>query len=114
MTTQEPNYVGLAERIAETFRGLIEFDTVEHCRKSITMQQCKALADSVSQEDFLIAVGVALTFNITSVPPDGYEADDISDDYLEKHPEGREQLEKVVRNIEALKQAEDKEPDAGT
>lgn len=84
--TPEFDYIKTAEKLADAFRELAKFDTIERAKSSPLMDDAFAVyALCPTHQDFFICVGIALTFNMVPDAPD-HVTDDISDDYLSKHP----------------------------
>jgi hypothetical protein len=84
--TKDFDYIKTAEKLADAFRELAKFDTIERAKSSPLMDDAEAVYKTCpTLKDFFICVGVALTFNMAEDAPD-HVTDDISDDYLSKHP----------------------------
>lgn len=106
--TQEFDYLKAAQKIAELFPGLAQFDTPENAKISSRMTQCVDLVNTMRADEFFVSLGIALSFNVTQSPSDA-TLDDVSDAYLGAHPEKKAALEQVVESIEDLKRDESAE-----
>lgn len=81
------DYMKMSEKLADTFRELAKFDTIERAKSSPLMDAARKVYIECARhdiDDFFICVGIALSFNMAAVAPD-HVVDDISDDYMSKH-----------------------------
>lgn len=98
---KEFDYLDAAQKIAMVFRNLAEFETPGHAIVSPTMDKCKALAWSMTTDQFYVSLGLALSFNVQPVAADN-TLDDVSDAYLGAHADKKKEMDEIVKNIEAL------------
>lgn len=100
--SEQFDYLGTGMKIYDVVPWLARFESPQIAKQSTTMDEVKALMHGMSLEDFLVSVGVALSFNVTDVPAD-HVVNNLTPEYLLAHPEMQKQLDGIEADIEKLR-----------